>query len=111
MIRRAPSPERGYSPRVIASGSPSPRRRHRIVAVLAGVVVALLLAETTFRVLGLGVPTPSKRLLRFDDDETVEYMCYPSNPSGEFRPLPDVSSGRWKVLRFYEAPVPATAES
>lgn len=94
-----------------ATDAPKPRRLRRVAAVAAGVLVAFLLAEATLRVLGLGVATPSKCLLRSDDDESVEYVCYPSNPAGEFRPVPDVSSGRWKLFGFYGRPAPATPEA
>jgi hypothetical protein len=95
---------------VTAPDAPPPRRLRRTAAVAAGVLVALLLAEAAFRVFGLGAPVPSKRLLRCEDDPNAEYVCYPSNEGGEFRPVPDVAKWRWKVFQFFDEPKDATPD-
>ena len=35
-----------------------------------------------------------------ESDRSVEYHCYPTNPNGEFQPLPDVGRGRWHLLTY-----------
>jgi len=39
------------------------------------------------RASGLGAPSAPKCLLKNADDPTVQYHCYPSNPTGDFRPV------------------------
>lgn len=73
--------------------------RRRVVAVALGVVVALAAAEGLLRVTGVGVPHETSRTLLNQHDESVWYQCYDSDPNGELRPVPDVSSGRWRLLR------------
>jgi len=96
----------------------APRRlRRRLVAATLGVVGALLVAELVLRVAGLGLPPVVKRRLRREDVATGElvYHCYPSNPNGEFQPVPDVSTGRWELRRLVipaaELPLSALSET
>lgn len=69
-------------------------------ALLLGLVVALLLAEIGLRATGWTPPgMRSKRtLIDRTPSRRVWYDCYPSNPNGEFRALPDVSRGSWSLL-------------
>ncbi len=87
----------------------------RVGAVCFGVVLALLLTEIVFRLAGLGAPSVPKCLLESADDPSVTYHCFPSNPSGEFQPVPDVSSGRWKLTQLLsptvEAPLSALTDT
>jgi hypothetical protein len=100
---------------VDAAPRPPVRLRRRVGAACVGVVAAFVLAELVFRALGLGATTTPKSLLRNADDPTVQYHCYPSNPSGDFRPLPDVSRGHWTLTRLLsptvDAPLSALPET
>jgi lysophospholipase L1-like esterase len=78
----------------------------RAGAVLLGLVAALALAEIGLRATGW-IPSAmrSKRTL-FDKSTGIDrtpsrrvwYDCYPSNPNGEFRALPDVARGSWLLV-------------
>lgn len=78
-----------------------------MAAGIGGVVAALVLLEILFRIAGVGSVPATKCFVYDPDDRSVEYHCYPSNPGGKFRPLPDLSRGRWQVIRLtspYERP-------
>jgi hypothetical protein len=81
--------------------------RRRVGAACVGAALALVVAELAFRAFGLGAPSAPKCLLRDADDPTVQYHCYPSNPSGEFQPAPDVSAGRWTLTQLLSPTVEA----
>lgn len=93
---------------------PSRRTMFRVGAVLLGLLAAAVLLEASLWVLGV-TPTIelTKRNLRFtgDDNSRVGYHCYPSNPNGEFSPLPDMSQGTWKLYSYSLPPeeLPLTA--
>ncbi|MCE9634927.1 MAG: hypothetical protein K8T90_04410 [Planctomycetes bacterium] len=86
----------------LLTSSPKLRRSggQRVAAATAGVVLALVLLEVAFRVAGLGALPATKCHLQRDGDLDADYHCYPSNPSGEFVPVPDVSQGVWHLQRL-----------
>src|SRR6266404_3120910 len=74
------------------------RRRFafRGVLVLVGLAAAVAVAEVTIRIFDLKPPSlHGKVYLRAQSDPKATYLCYSSNPNGEFRPVPDVSRGEW----------------
>ncbi len=70
----------------------------RLLAVLFGLLIAVLGAEIGLRVCGyrpqLGT---SKLLLRNQLRLSQVFHCYPSNPHNEFQPVPDISKGLWRL--------------
>lgn len=82
---------------------PSRKTIFRVGAVLLGVLVAALLLEASLWVFGITPNTAlTKRHLRYygDDNAQVGFHCYPSNPDGEFSPLPDMTQGTWKLYSY-----------
>ncbi len=78
----------------MTSGAVAPFRTcNRCVAVLLGVLVALVLVEGVVRLTGLAPPIATKRLLVRGDGRQLQYHCYPDNPSGAFQRVPDVGDG------------------
>lgn len=75
----------------------SQRVLFRLLAVAFGLVVALVVLEVGFRLIGIE-PTRliTKRMLRPPDPDKV-YFCYPTNPHGEFRKVPDTTQGHWEL--------------
>ena len=89
------------------------RRRWLFVlfAVFTGLLVGLVLTEVLVRLYGLGPPRMiSKRQLIpvGQQNSLCYYHCYPSNPHGEFRALPDIASGSWRLhdYTFEKEPLP-----
>jgi hypothetical protein len=76
------------------------RFRRRLLAILVGFGAAFLLAEAGVRVFRIEAPRRVSKLSLIDrtTERKVYYDCYASNPSGEFRALPDVSRGRWTLV-------------
>jgi hypothetical protein len=75
-------------------------------SILLGLLGALLLTEIGLRVASVQVPRmQTKRILLNDADPSVQYHCYPSNPHGEFEPLPDLSEGAWRLGTYTFDPV------
>ncbi|MBX7165557.1 MAG: hypothetical protein K1X74_04345 [Pirellulales bacterium] len=102
-----------------ATTKPAPRASRnsrpilfRALAVGLGVLIAGLGVELILRVTGFE-PTQmlSKRNLRRIDGQTIGYHCYPSNPHGEFDPLPDLSVGSWELFTYSLPPQPLPLES
>lgn len=83
----------------------------RLGAVLVGVLIAFVVAEIALRV--LGVSPPAVRTKRYLVGQSQHFHCYPSNPNGEFRRVPDVSTGNWKLFdtMLPAAPLPLEALS
>jgi lysophospholipase L1-like esterase len=88
-------------------GAPEPPSRgararilRRIGALLLGLCAALAIAEVALRVTHWQPASMlSKRsLLDRNPARRAWYDCYPSNPNGEFRALPDVSKGSWLLV-------------
>ena len=65
----------------------------RVMGVLAGLLIACLALEVFFQI--RGDTPPVRRLERADVPSWPTYLCFPSNPNGEFLPLPDMSRGTW----------------
>lgn len=85
-------------------GSTGPRKHiYRIAALCLGLFLALVSAEAAVRVLDLGPEAfPAKRLLGTTAEPEVSWLCYPSNPHGEFRPLPELSGKDWRAITYGE---------
>jgi hypothetical protein len=78
----------------------------RLGSVVLGLLVALSLAEGVVRVFGIHpARMQTKRMLINESDPSVQYHCYPSNPHGEFQPVPDLRDGNWKLLTYTFEPV------
>ena len=89
-----------------ASYQENPRLRPALFRVLAlglGLGLGLTLSEGGLRVLAIAPRryAAGGRWLSHLRYRERSYWCYPSNPHGEFGPLPDVSDGQW-VLRRYD---------
>lgn len=87
--------------------NPGRRVLLRLLAMLAGTLLAIALAEAALR-LGGGGPPPllSKRSLRPRGQPLVMYHCYDSNPSGEMAPAPDTRQGAWELFQLTLPPTP-----
>lgn len=82
-----------------------------VLAVLTGLLVGLTLAEFLVRLYGLGPPRmiSKRQLIPVDQENSLcYYHCYPSNPHGEFRILPDVTNKSWRLhdYTFEREPIP-----
>ncbi len=92
-----------------------PRRRRgvafRAIAALLGLVVGLLVAEATVRMLGLGAaPLLGKRFLAHPEQFREHfYFCYPTNTSGDFLPVPDVTKDQWRLMDYSRRDYPLSA--
>lgn len=70
----------------------------RLLAVLFGLLIAILGAEVGLRVCGYRPQlVTSKLLLRNQLKPRQVFHCYPSNPHDEFQPVPDISKGQWRL--------------
>ena len=100
------------------SHAPASRGRRwlfRLTSIVVGLVLGVLLVELALRVLPIG-PQPllfKRYLIPRDAGGRREYHCYASNPHGEFSPLPDTSTGRWRLIDYakHEYPLTALAET
>ncbi|MHC4777538.1 MAG: hypothetical protein ACYTFG_03055 [Planctomycetota bacterium] len=78
---------------------PARRWVYRGLTVVLGLVAALLMGEIFLRVTGFGsAKFRSKVFLEAKHGTT--YDCYPRNPNGEFRPLPDLALDEWTLLEY-----------
>ncbi len=78
----------------------------RAAAVGGGLAIGLLLFEIVLRAIG---GDPGQLGYKFGlqtEDGSASYLCYSSNPNGEFSPAPDVSSGAWELWQFLGSPLP-----
>ncbi|MBX7075412.1 MAG: hypothetical protein K1X71_19895 [Pirellulales bacterium] len=90
------------------------RRRvgFRVVSLLLGLAAGLVVAELAVRLLDVRpVALRGKLTLYNQDDASVDYHCYPSNPHGELTPPPDLTRGRWKLINYAKQEFPLTALS
>lgn len=83
----------------------------RCAGLFLGLLAGLALAETGLRVLNVAIDNPSgfaagSYLLVQRSQRRITYECFPSNPHGEMRPLPDIYSGEWALLHFGIAATP-----
>jgi hypothetical protein len=63
-----------------------------------GLLAAITITEITLRVSDLKpLGLRGKTYLQAQADRKTVFQCYPSNPNGEFRPLPDVRQGEWRL--------------
>lgn len=77
----------------------------RAAAAVLSLLLGLGILEFVLRSVGAGEGFPSgTRMLLRSSDQDVMYQCYPSNPRGEFRPVPEVWAGDWVLLRWGEMP-------
>lgn len=100
----------------ISAGPRSPARRgrrlaFRIGATLLGLLIGLLIAEVAVRLLGFGgTPLLGKRFLSHPDHYREHfYFCYPTNTSGDFVPVPDVTQGQWRLMDYSRRDYPLSA--
>lgn len=70
-----------------------------------GVAASLLVAEGALRVLDVAAPPVTTRQLDNLDAPGTTFHCYASNPHDEFRPLPDLTHGRWRLTKRLVTPV------
>ncbi|MBX3411184.1 MAG: SGNH/GDSL hydrolase family protein [Pirellulales bacterium] len=72
----------------------------RVMSVAAGLLAAWVLLEAGMRLFDFpAAPTVAKRiLLKKDAPQKLRYDCYPTNPHGEFQPLPDTSQATWSLF-------------
>jgi len=68
----------------------------RLAAIGFGFVVALGLAEVTLR--AFDVRPPTLRTKTWLTNGVLHFHCYPSNPHGEFQPVPPVTPATWKLF-------------
>lgn len=75
----------------------------RIWAVVLGLLAAVSVLEISLWVLGIE-PTVelTKRNLRYygENNESLGFHCYSSNPNDEFQPLPDLTQGTWQLYSY-----------
>ena len=108
-----------------ANGLPAPRvpiphtgRRwwFRACALVLGLLLGMAATEVVLRALDI---RPTKMLIKrylMGNDAGSIYWCYPDNPHGEFRPVPDVTYGNWvlkimKMPRMVEIPLARLGET
>ncbi|MFO0949061.1 MAG: GDSL-type esterase/lipase family protein [Planctomycetota bacterium] len=92
--------------------TPRPRLspRHAMLFRMLGIAVGLfagwMVVEGLLWGLDLGGSRPlTKRYLRSDEDRSTDFHCYPSNPHGEFVPVPDVRrGGPWDYKNYMLPP-------
>lgn len=80
-----------------------------ILLLAFGFGAGLALVEILAR--GLDLKPESLRGKRYllSPSESVTYHCYSSNPHGELQPLPDTSTGAWRLLTSSVTPLPLAA--
>lgn len=86
----------------------------RTVLVLFGLAAGLLLLEIALRATGINpVPMSKRTLIAVGKKPLTDYHCYPANPHGEFKPAPDLSQGKWRLIDFtkHEFPLAAIQET
>ena len=70
-------------------------------ALGVGIVVGLLIAEASLRLMGGGAePLRTRRFLHRITEPYDYYHCYTSNPNGEFAPVPEVWPGQWALYKI-----------
>jgi hypothetical protein len=70
----------------------------RLALLFGGFAAALMIAEAAVRIFDLRpAGLRGKTYLMPAADNRVIYHCYASNPHGEFRPVPDVNHGEWRL--------------
>ena len=84
---------------------PRSRTGLRLAAIGVGLALAFVCAEGLLWIVGASAPPVTTQKLENLDDPTVHYHCYATNPNGEFQPVPDVSTGRWKLQKTLLPPV------
>ena len=75
----------------------------RIGAVAVGFVAAVALLEISLWVLGIEPSVElTKRNLRYfgENNESVGFHCYSTNPDEEFQPLPNLMEGTWQLYSY-----------
>lgn len=77
----------------------------RVLSIVIGLAVGCAILEGTLWLLDIGgTRLPTKRYLRNEEDKTVDYHCYPTNPQGEFANTPDVRLGGPWTYKNYMLP-------
>ena len=70
----------------------------RTVLALLGIVAGLVVAEVAVRVIDV---QPCEYLAKYhlvsQDDPSLSYHCYSSDPAGVFERVPDVETGAWRL--------------
>ncbi len=94
--------------RTARTPSRAKRIAFRLGAILVGLLVAFVLTEIAFR--ALDVSPPTLRTKRYLVGKTSHFHCYPSNPNGEFRAVPDVRTGQWRLFDSMLPPAPLPLE-
>ena len=93
----------------------SRRTVFRVLAILIGLVAGLLVAEAAVRLLGWGgTPLLGKRFLAHPEQFREHFFfCYPTNTSGDFVRVPDVTQGQWRLMDYsrHEFPLSAIDET
>lgn len=96
--------ERNVEQRTAAAPTPLSRTKKTVfwcLLLCLGTFVGLVIAEITVRLFDLKPEgLRRKTVLINTDDPASLYFCYSSNPIGEFRPVPDVTHGNWKLHHF-----------
>lgn len=82
------------------------RLAFRAASVVAGLVVGLFLLEVFLRGVGVEPGRVGYKFGLISDDGSERYLCYSSNPHGEFSPAPNVDSGAWQLWQFLGSPLP-----
>lgn len=70
------------------------------MSVASGLILACLLLESAFWVFDLQPARALTKRLLVKNNHTLgpRYDCYPTNPNGEFQPLPDTAHGDWSLF-------------
>lgn len=77
----------------------------RGAAILLGLLVAGVMAEAALRALGVEpLQLRGKLFLSEETHPARNFHCYTSNPHGEFRRLPDVNRGEWRLWNYLLPP-------
>lgn len=101
---RPESNQRSTASGAARKSHPLPKRKKFIfwcLLILGGTFAGLLLTEIAVRAFDIKPQfLRRKAVLMSVDEPSLWYFCYPSNPNGEFKPLPDVSRGNWKLINF-----------
>ncbi len=93
--------QQGRQPGQTARQSPGRQLALRLGGIVAGLLLAALLAEFALRAWDVGPPPlRTKRALVNSAGLPVDYDCYPSNPNGALKPLPDLSPQEWHLFTY-----------
>ncbi len=77
-----------------------------MLSLSIGILMALVLAEGSLWILDVEpFQVVTKRWLVNEEEPGILYHCYPSNPHNELDPVPDVSSGPWKLTTALLTPI------